>query len=122
MNTNYGYLLLIEDEPTLQAINTKILQRHGYTVKQAFTLEEAREIISDAPPGGIILDINLPDGNGLDFLREHRKNSEIPVLILTALGTKEDIIRGFEVGSDDYLIKPYDIPVFLMRVEALLKQ
>jgi len=120
MNTDRGYLLLVEDEPALQETNTKILQRRGYHVKQACTLEEARVCIDDAPPGGIILDLMLPDGSGLGFLKDLREYSDIPVLILTALGSKDDIIRGFETGSDDYLIKPYDLPVFLMRVEAML--
>ena len=117
-----GYLLLIEDEPAVQSNNMKILQRRGYTLKQAFTLAEAREIISKEPPRGIILDLQLPDGNGLDFLKELRKTSAIPVLILTAMGTTEDIVRGFETGSDDYLTKPYDLSVFLMRVETLLRR
>ena len=122
MSMDEGYLLLIEDEPAVQKNNLKILQRRGYSIKQAFTLAEARVIISDDPPRGIILDIQLPDGNGLDFLKELRKNSDIPVLILTAMGATEDIVKGFEMGSDDYLTKPYDLSIFLLRVEALLKR
>ena len=117
-----GYILLVEDEQTVQMNNKKILQRRGYSIKQAHTLAQAREIIEEAPPRGIILDINLPDGNGIDFLKDLRKSSDIPVLILTAMGTREDIILGFETGSDDYLTKPYDLSVFLMRVEALLRR
>ena len=117
-----GYLLLVEDEPAVQSNNMKILQRRGYSIKQAYTLAEASAIIESEPPRGIILDLQLPDGNGIDFLRELRKESEIPVLILTAMGGKEDIIRGFETGSDDYLTKPYDLNVFLMRVQTLLRR
>jgi len=117
-----GYLLLVEDEPAVQANNMKILQRRGYNIKQAFSLEEAKAIIDNAPPRGIILDLRLPDGSGLDFLTELRKNSDIPVLILTAHSSTEDIIRGFELGSDDYLTKPYDLSIFLMRVETLLRR
>jgi len=122
MNTGNGYLLLVEDEPAVQSNNMKILQRRGYTLKQAYTLAEARALISEEPPRGIILDLQLPDGSGLDFLRELRQDSDIPVLILTALGAKDDIIRGFETGSDDYLTKPYDLSVFLMRVQTLLRR
>jgi len=122
MSTDNSYLLLVEDEPSVQSNNMKILQRRGYSIKQAYTLAEAREHIENEPPRGIILDINLPDGNGLDFLRELRRDTDIPVLLLTALGTKEDIIRGFETGGDDYLTKPYDLSVFLMRVETLLRR
>ncbi|MCL2425371.1 MAG: response regulator transcription factor [Oscillospiraceae bacterium] len=121
MNTNSGYLLLVEDEPAVQLNNKKILQRRGYNVKQAFTLAEARALIEDEHPKCIILDLQLPDGHGLQFLEELRSTTNIPVLILTALGTTNDIIRGFETGGDDYLTKPYDLSVFLLRVETLLR-
>jgi len=119
---NSEYLLLVEDEPMIQANNRKILARRGYSLKQAYSLAEARAIIESEQPRAIILDIQLPDGNGLDFLKELRKTSNIPVLMLTAMGTTEDIIRGLEAGGDDYLIKPYNLSVFLMRVEALLRR
>jgi len=122
MSLENGYLLLVEDEPAVQANNMKILRRHGYKIKQAFTLEEAGTIIAEEPPLGIILDLRLPDGNGLDFLKKLREESDIPVLILTAHGRPEDIVRGIELGSDDYLTKPYDLEVFLVRVESLLRR
>lgn len=117
-----GYLLLVEDELVVQANNKKILERHGYTIKQAFTLAEAKALVEKEPPTAIVLDVQLPDGLGVDFLRELRKTSKIPVLFLTALGTPIDMIKGFEAGGDDYLPKPYDITVFLMRIEALLRR
>jgi len=117
-----GYLLLVEDEPAVQMNNRRILQRRGHVVKQAYTLAEARTLIAEEPPKGIILDVQLPDGNGLSFLDELRKTSSIPVLVLTTLDTTEDIMRGFEVGGDDYLTKPYDLPIFLMRVETLMRR
>jgi len=117
-----GYLLLIEDEPLVQANNKRILQRRGYTLRQAFSLAEARELIGRELPRAIVLDIQLPDGDGLEFLQELRKKSNVPVLMLTAMGTTQDIIRGLEAGGDDYLTKPYDLSVFLMRVEALLRR
>jgi len=122
MNCVDGYLLLIEDEPSVQSNNMKILQRRGYFLRPARTLAEARAIMAKEPPRAIILDLHLPDGNGLDFLVELRKTSDIPVLILTALGSSEDIIKGFDMGSDDYLTKPYDLYVFLIRVETLLRR
>jgi len=121
-NTGSGYLLLVEDEPSVQSNNMKILQRRGYAVQPAHTLAEARSKIEKEPPRAIILDLQLPDGNGLDFLKELRKTSDVPVLILTAMGTPVDIIRGFDMGSDDYLTKPYDLYVFLIRVETLLRR
>lgn len=119
---NQGYLLLVEDEPVVQANNKKILERRGYRISLAYTLAEARAFLIEKPPRAIVLDIRLPDGSGLDFLAELRQTSQVPVLMLTAMGTREDILRGFEAGGDDYLSKPYDLSVFLMRVEALLRR
>jgi DNA-binding response OmpR family regulator len=123
MNTvSKGCLLLIEDEPTVQSNNAKILKRRGYKVKQAYSIKEAWKFVNEEQLDGIILDIQLPDGNGFEFLVELRKTSNIPVLVLTSLETSEDIIRGFELGSDDYLTKPYDLSVFLVRIETLLRR
>lgn len=116
------YILMIEDDPTVQNNNKKILERRGYILRQAFTLAEARVIIEQEPPFAIILDIKLPDGNGLDFLRDIRKTSNVPVLILTALDTPIDVVRGLETGGDAYLPKPYNLNVFLSHVDALLRR
>ena len=117
-----GYILLVEDEPVVQANNKMILERRGFKLRQAYTLEEARALIAEEPPRAIILDIQLPDGNGLDLLQEIRNTSSIPVLVLTAMGTPKDIIRGLEAGGDDYLTKPHDLPTFIKRVETLLRR
>jgi len=115
-----GYLLLVEDEPIVQANNKMILERRGCLLRQAYTLKEARALVAEEMPFAIILDIQLPDGDGFDFLYELRKTSNVPVLVLTAKGTPQDIIQVLEAGGDDYLNKPYELPIFLMRVEALL--
>jgi len=70
----------------------------------------------------ILLDIHMTDGSGLDFLRELRRVSGIPVLLLTGLTTPRDVIQGFSEGGDDYLTKPYDFGVLLARIEALLRR
>ena len=121
-NEKSGYILMVEDEPVVQENNKMVLERRGYLLQQAYTLEEARAMIAKEPPRAIILDIQLPDGNGLDLLQEVRSNSNIPVLVLTAMGTPKDIIKGLEAGGDDYLTKPHDLPTFLKRVEALLRR
>jgi DNA-binding response OmpR family regulator len=119
---NKGYILLAEDEQLIQESNKRILERRGYSIRQAFNLTQARKIIADEMPRAIVLDIQFPDGNGLDFLNELRETSNIPILMLTAMGTPEDIVKGLEFGGDDYLAKPYELSVFLMRVEALLRR
>jgi len=119
---NNGYLLLVEDDPAVQENNKEMLDRRGYNLKQAFTLAEARTFIAEELPEAIVLDIQLPDGNGLTFLEEFRKISNAPVLMLTAMGTPEDIILGLEAGGDYYLTKPHQLDVFLKNVEALLRR
>jgi len=119
---NNGYLLLVEDEVKIQANNKRILERRGYSIRQAYNLAEARAIIAECPPRAIVLDIQLPDGNGVDFLRELRKTSNVPVLMLTAMGTPEDIVKGLQAGGDDYLPKPYDLNIFLVRVETVMRR
>ena len=120
--TESGYLLMIEDEPIIQANNKKLLERRGYRVRQAYTLKEAHEIIEEELPKCITLDLQMPDGDGLDFLAELRKTSNIPVLILTSRGTHQDIIKGLESGGDDYLPKPYDLQVYLARLTTLMRR
>ena len=119
---NDGYILLVEDEPLIQKRNKRILERHGYAIRQAFTLTEARDIIAGEAPRAVILDIGLPDGSGLHFMEELRQVTMAPVLMLTAMGTPEDIIKGLEAGGDDYLAKPYELNVFLARVQTLLRR
>ena len=122
MKINSGYLLLVEDEREIQEANTRMLERRGYVLRQAYTLAEARAIMAKDMPRAIVLDIGLPDGSGLVFLHEIRKTSNVPVLMLTAMGTDEDIINGLKAGGDDYLPKPYDLMVFITRVETLLRR
>ena len=119
---NESYLLLVEDEPLVQENNRMILERRGYKIRQAYTLAEARKIVAEDPPTAIVLDIQLPDGSGMDYLKELRETSNVPVLLLTARGTSDDIICGLEAGGDDYLTKPYELPVFLIRLEALVRR
>ena len=119
---NSGYLLMVEDEPIIQANNRKLLERRGYNVRQAYTLKEAEEIVNDELPSCITLDLQMPDGDGLAFLAKLRKKSNVPVLILTSRGTHGDIIKGLEAGGDDYLPKPYDLQVFLARLTTLMRR
>jgi len=116
------YILLVEDDPAVQENNKKMLERRGYKIRQAFTLTEAWSIIAQEPPDAIILDVQLPDGSGLDLLREIRESSMIPVLMLTALSTPEDVIKGLETGGDTYLPKPYKFNILLSHLEALLRR
>lgn len=117
-------LLLIEDNEKIMHGNRRLFGLAGFETAAALTLAEARASIAANRPDAIVLDIMLPDGSGLDFMRELREseNAGIPILLLTGLITPEDIIRGLTSGGDDYLTKPYDFPILLARVEALLRR
>lgn len=115
-------LLLIEDNPRIQLANKDMLELLDYEVSLAMNLAEARACLLAQTPDLVVLDIMLTDGSGLDFLRELHQNGNLPVLLLTALGTSEDTVRGLSLGADDYLAKPYAYPVLAARVEALLRR
>lgn len=121
MKAKSGYLLMIEDNRLIQANNKKVLEMRGFSVRQAFTLGEAKKIIKEEMPRVITLDVKMPDGDGLDFLKDFRKTSNIPILILSSRATSQDIIKGFESGGDDYVPKPYDYSILLMRLNALMR-
>jgi DNA-binding response OmpR family regulator len=117
-------ILLVEDNEKILSGNTWMFERQGYEIAAALTLAEARALLRERRPDVIVLDIMLPDGSGLDFTRELREgeSADTPVLLLTGLTTKEDIVRGLMSGGDDYLTKPFDFPELLARVEALLRR
>ena len=117
-------ILLVEDNEKIINGNIRMFHRKGYETAAALTLTAARALLNERKPDAIVLDIMLPDGSGLDFMRELRagKNADIPILLLTGLGAKEDIVRGLTAGGDDYLTKPYDFHELLARVEALLRR
>lgn len=116
-----GTILLVEDEPNILRTNRRILEREGYTVLCATNLSEARTLLQENSPDALVLDILLPDGNGLAFCEEVRPSTSAPMLFLTALDEKSDIIEGLVAGGNDYITKPYDVDEFLARVEAQLR-
>ena len=119
-------ILCVEDNKRVQALNKMEFEERGYSVTTALTLAEAWEAVRRESPGLIILDVNMPDGNGLDFLREFRAASpiyeKIPVLVLTGYGKDADVVIGFESGCNDYMVKPYTFPVLFMRAKELLSR
>lgn len=111
--------MIIEDD---KALNDGIaLSFSGSEILQAYSLEEARRFI-DLKPDLAILDINLPDGSGLDFCREIRGFCQTPVIFLTANDMEIDIVAGLESGADDYITKPFSLAVLRARVNAVLRR
>jgi len=100
-------LLLIEDVEPLASLMQSALESAGFRVDTAVSVEQADALITSAPPDVIVLDLGLPDGDGLDFLRQLRSGGTgIPVLVVTARGGLNDRIDGLDGGADDYMVKP----------------
>ncbi len=118
---NAKTILLIEDNPAVQTFNREILSEEGFNVATALTLAEAGQIIQKTAIDLIVLDIGMPDGNGLVFLKQLRQKLAIPVLILSGFSNDDYIVKGFDTGCDDYLAKPYSFRVLLARIKRLLK-
>ena len=116
-------ILIIEDDNELGRGLTAALKNDGKTVFCVSTLKDAADQLLVFRPSLILMDINLPDGNGLDFLTEVKRSyAEIPVIMLTANDTDDDIVRGLELGADDYITKPFSLSVLRARVNAQLRR
>ena len=112
-------ILIVEDDKSLN--NGIALSLNTYECERAYSLAEARSFL-DNSVSLIILDINLPDGSGLDFCREVRQTSKTPVIFLTANDMEHDIVAGLELGADDYITKPFSLAVLRARVNAVLRR
>ena len=117
MNT----ILLVEDNPHIMKINYTALMMEGYHILKAETAAECLQVLRESDVDLIILDVMLPDGSGVELCTKIKRELEIPILFLSALGENEDIIAALRAGGDDYLTKPYDINVLIARVEARLR-
>ncbi len=114
-------ILLVEDNPHITKINAEVLSLRGYEVVKASTAAETWEQLRWHSVDLIVLDIMLPDKNGVELCRELKKQYSIPILFLTALGENRDVVEGLRAGGDDYLSKPYDLEVFVAKIETRLR-
>jgi DNA-binding response OmpR family regulator len=115
-------LLIVEDDESLASLLREYLQRHGFIVSLLYKGSRVVETVLETKPDLVILDLMLPDANGLDICRELRSSWKGPVLMLTAMKDDTDIVVGLEVGADDYVGKPVTPRVLLARVRALLRR
>ncbi len=113
---------IIEDNDLIRKGIKEYFEISGFDVYDFAVLSKVREAFSRVMPDVIILDVMLPDGNGFVFAKELRRNYNIPILFLTAKEQESDRIMGFEVGGDDYVVKPFSNKELLLRVKALLKR
>lgn len=116
-------ILIVEDQERLGRFVKQGLAEHAYTVSWVGTCREARDALCETSYDVIVLDLGLPDGDGLDLLREWRRSGfNEPVLILSARDTVQDRIKGLDLGADDYLPKPFSLEELLARVRSLLRR
>lgn len=115
-------ILLIEDEVQIRRFVRAALENEGHRVLESGTLAQGTMQTHEAKPYLIILDLGLPDGDGINFIRELRTQLEIPVLVLSARSEEREKIRALDSGADDYLTKPFSTGELLARVRALLRR
>jgi len=113
-----GIALLVEDEPHIRRFVRAALEREGWQVHEAPTLERGLTEAGTRKPDVVILDLGLPDGDGADFIADLRTWSAVPVIVLSARVDEEEKIRALDRGADDYLTKPFGVGELLARVRA----
>lgn len=115
-------ILIVEDDKILNKGVSFFLNKEGYNVISSYTKEEGKLAILQNKIDFLLLDVNLPDGCGLDFCKEISDKMDFPVVFLTANDTEEDMIKGFESGCDDYISKPFSIDILKLKINAILKR
>ena len=115
-------ILIIEDDRTLSDGICLALGGEENLFTQCFTLKKAKEEFDRKKYDLLILDLNLPDGSGFEFLKELRQQSDVPVILLTANDMETDIVSGLEMGADDYITKPFSLAVLRARVNTQLRR
>jgi two-component system, OmpR family, KDP operon response regulator KdpE len=114
--------LLIEDEERIRRFLRTALEREGWVVREARTLHQGLEDARAHQPDLVILDLGLPDGDGMDFLRDLRDRSTLPVIVLSARASEHDKIKALDAGANDYLTKPFGVAELLARVRAAVRR
>lgn len=117
-----GTIVVVEDDPSISELLQLYLAREGYVVVPIGLAEGAADLVVERSPNLLILDLMLPDGSGLQVLKDVRGASSVPVIVLTAKDTDQDKILGLELGADDYMTKPFNPGELMARVRAVLRR
>jgi two-component system KDP operon response regulator KdpE len=115
-------VLVVDDEPQIVRGLKIILRSAGYTVEAAENKAEAMAALASRPPDALVLDLVLPDGQGVDVCREVRSWSKLPILVLSAVGDEREKVRALDAGADDYVTKPFGTDELLARLRAVLRR
>lgn len=115
-------VLVIDDEPKYRRLITTNLQIDGYGVAEAGDVREAMALLGRFEPDVVVLDIRLPDGDGLELCQKIRSTSDVPIIVLTAIDREDALVKAFQLGADDYMVKPFSPLELKLRVQALLRR
>lgn len=115
-------ILVVEDDREMNQGISYVLEEEGYRAISAHTIAEGRDAYEKNGADLILLDVNLPDGEGFGFCRWIRERSKVPVLFLTARDLEEDALLGYEVGAEDYVTKPFSMKILLRKISVILKR
>lgn len=115
-------ILYVEDDLSLIEGLKYTLEKNGFAVDNARTVGEARQFLRENPYDLLLLDVTLPDGTGFDICREVRKTCAVPIIFLTASDEEISIVKGLDMGGDDYITKPFKLGEVLSRINALLRR
>lgn len=121
MSTMKTKVLLVEDEPQMRRFLRASLGSHGYLLVEAETSREGLQLAASHNPELILLDLGLPDGDGLDLVKQIREWGQIPIIVLSARGREEDKVNALDAGADDYLTKPFGVAELLARIRVALR-
>ena len=116
------YILILEDDGDLAAGMEMALMGDDFVFTVCGSIKEAEERLRQQAFDLLILDVNLPDGSGFELCRKIRKNSKVSIILLTARDMELDIVRGLECGADDYITKPFSMPVLIRKIAAVLRR
>jgi len=121
MTAPLPHVLIIEDEPPIRAFLRSTLHAHGYRCSEAGTAREGLQQLTANAPEVVLLDLGLPDRDGLDLTKEIRQWSTVPIIVLSARGQERDKVAALDLGADDYLTKPFGVPELLARIRVSLR-
>src|SRR5438270_1659215 len=122
MTANATRVLVVDDEPEIVRGLTIVLRDAGYAVEAAPTKAAALASLTTRPPEAMVLDLVLPDGDGVTVCKEIRQWSSLPILVLSAIGDEREKVRALDAGADDYVTKPFGTDELLARLRAVLRR
>jgi two-component system KDP operon response regulator KdpE len=122
MSAGESRVLVVDEEPQIVRGLRVILTNAGYAVEEATTKREALDAVSVRPPDAIVLDLVLPDGNGIEVCTDIRRWSQVPIVVLSAVGDERQKVRALDAGADDYVTKPFGSEELLARMRAVLRR